>query len=56
MKTPVRVALALLPLLALVALIAVFALNINRDPSLVQSVLINKPVPTFAAQISFSFW
>ena len=48
MKTPVRVALALLPLLALVALIAVFALNINRDPSLVQSVLINKPVPTFA--------
>jgi cytochrome c biogenesis protein CcmG/thiol:disulfide interchange protein DsbE len=46
-KTPVRVALALLPLLALVALIAVFALNINRDPSLVQSVLLNKPAPEF---------
>jgi len=39
---------ALLPLLALVALIAVFALNINRDPSLVQSVLINKPAPAFS--------
>ena len=48
MKTPVRIALALLPLLALVALIAVFALNINRDPSLVQSVLINKPAPAFS--------
>jgi len=47
-KTPVRIALALLPLLALVALIAVFALNINRDPSLVQSVLINKPAPPFS--------
>jgi cytochrome c biogenesis protein CcmG/thiol:disulfide interchange protein DsbE len=45
---PLRIALALLPLLALVALIAVFALNINRDPSLVQSVLINKPAPKFA--------
>lgn len=48
MKQPVRIALALLPLVALVALIAVFALNINRDPSLVQSVLINKPAPAFA--------
>jgi len=47
-KTPVRIAVALLPLLALVALIAVFALNINRDPSLVQSVLINKPAPAFS--------
>jgi len=46
-KAPVRVALALLPLLALVALIAVFALNINRDPSLVRSVLLNKPAPEF---------
>jgi cytochrome c biogenesis protein CcmG/thiol:disulfide interchange protein DsbE len=45
---PVRIALALLPLVALVALIAVFALNIDRDPSLVQSVLINKPAPQFA--------
>ncbi len=47
MKQPVRIALALLPLVALVALIAVFALNIDRDPSLVQSVLINKPAPQF---------
>lgn len=48
MKQPVRIALALLPLLALVGLIAVFALNINRDPSLVRSVLIDKPAPQFA--------
>ena len=48
MTRPVRIALALLPLVALVALIAVFALNIDRDPSLVQSVLINKPAPQFA--------
>lgn len=27
------------------ALVAVFALNMNRDPSLVRSVLINKPAP-----------
>ena len=47
MKTPVRIALALLPLVALVALIAVFALNIDRDPSLVRSVLIDKPAPDF---------
>jgi cytochrome c biogenesis protein CcmG/thiol:disulfide interchange protein DsbE len=46
-RTPVRIALAVLPLVALVALIAVFALNINRDPSFVQSVLINKPAPSF---------
>jgi cytochrome c biogenesis protein CcmG/thiol:disulfide interchange protein DsbE len=44
---PVRIVLALLPLMMLVALIAVFALNLNRDPSLVQSVLINKPAPEF---------
>ncbi|MEO8756323.1 MAG: DsbE family thiol:disulfide interchange protein [Devosia sp.] len=47
MKQPVRIALALLPLVALVALIAVFALNIDRDPSLVQSALIDKPAPAF---------
>lgn len=47
MTQPVRIVLALLPLVALVALVAVFALNINRDPSLVQSVLINKPAPAF---------
>lgn len=43
-----RIALLVLPLVALVALIAVFALNINRDPSLVRSVLIDKPAPQFA--------
>lgn len=47
MKQPLRIALALTPLLVLVGLIAVFALNIDRDPSLVQSVLIDKPAPAF---------
>ena len=37
-----------LPLIALVALVSVFALSINRDPSLVRSVLIDKPAPVFA--------
>ena len=46
-RRPMRLVLALLPLVALVGLLAVFALNINRDPSLVQSVLINKPAPSF---------
>jgi cytochrome c biogenesis protein CcmG/thiol:disulfide interchange protein DsbE len=46
-KQPVRIALALLPLVGLVGLVAVFALNMNRDPSLVASVLINKPAPSF---------
>jgi cytochrome c biogenesis protein CcmG/thiol:disulfide interchange protein DsbE len=44
---PLRLLLALLPLVALVALLGVFALNINRDPSLIQSVLIDKPAPQF---------
>lgn len=48
MSKPVRLLLALLPLVALVALLGVFALNINRDPSLIQSVLIDKPAPEFA--------
>ncbi|HEX4299150.1 MAG TPA: DsbE family thiol:disulfide interchange protein [Devosia sp.] len=48
MSRPLRIALALLPLAALIALLAVFALNIDRDPSLVQSVLIDKPAPQFA--------
>ncbi len=43
-----RIVLLLLPLVALVALIAVFALNINRDPSLIHSVLIDKPAPEFS--------
>jgi cytochrome c biogenesis protein CcmG/thiol:disulfide interchange protein DsbE len=37
-----------LPLIALVALIAIFATSIDRDSSLVRSVLIDKPVPQFA--------
>jgi cytochrome c biogenesis protein CcmG, thiol:disulfide interchange protein DsbE len=37
-----------LPLIALVALVAIFAFSINRDPSLVRSVLIDKPAPVFA--------
>ncbi|HEY0853745.1 MAG TPA: DsbE family thiol:disulfide interchange protein [Devosia sp.] len=40
-----RILLLLSPLVVLVALVAVFALNMNRDPSLVRSVLINKPAP-----------
>lgn len=43
-----RILLAVLPLLLLVGLLAVFALNMGRDPSLVRSVLINKPAPTFS--------
>ena len=42
-----RIVLAVLPLLLLVGLVAVFALNMDRDPSLVRSVLINKPAPAF---------
>jgi cytochrome c biogenesis protein CcmG/thiol:disulfide interchange protein DsbE len=47
LTNPGRILLAVLPLVALVALITVFALSLNRDPSLVQSVLINKPAPEF---------
>ena len=43
-----RILLAVLPLVLLVGLVAIFALNMNRDPSLVRSVLINKPAPEFA--------
>jgi cytochrome c biogenesis protein CcmG, thiol:disulfide interchange protein DsbE len=43
-----RIALLLLPLVALVGLIAVFALNIDRNPSYVQSVLIDRPAPQFS--------
>jgi len=45
-----RIVLLVLPLVALVGLIAVFALNIDRDPSYVQSVLIDKPAPAFALE------
>ena len=47
MTNPVRIGLALLPLLVLAGLIAVFAMTMNRDPSLIQSVLIDKPAPEF---------
>lgn len=40
-----RILLLLSPLAILVALVAVFALNMNRDPSLVRSVLLDKPAP-----------
>lgn len=43
-----RILLAVLPLVILVGLIAVFALSMNRDPSLVRSVLLNKPAPSFS--------
>jgi cytochrome c biogenesis protein CcmG/thiol:disulfide interchange protein DsbE len=39
-----------LPLMALVALVAVFAFSIDRDPSLVRSVLIDRPAPAFAME------
>jgi cytochrome c biogenesis protein CcmG, thiol:disulfide interchange protein DsbE len=35
------------PLLALVALVAIFAMSLNRDPSIIPSVLIDKPAPQF---------
>lgn len=43
-----RYLLFALPLIALVALVAIFASTIDRDPSLVRSVLIDKPAPAFA--------
>lgn len=42
-----RYALFALPLILLVALVSVFAFSIDRDSSLVRSVLIDKPVPQF---------
>ncbi len=48
MTKPVRLLLALSPLVVLVGLLAVFAISLNRDPSLIQSVLIDKPAPQFA--------
>lgn len=42
-----RIVLLVTPLVALVALIVVFALSIDRDPSLIRSVLIDKPAPDF---------
>ena len=37
----------MLPLILLVALVSVFAFSIDRDTTLVRSVLIDKPVPDF---------
>lgn len=37
----------LLPLVFFAALAVVFALGLNRDPSLIPSVLINRPLPSF---------
>ncbi len=42
-----RYALFALPLILLLALVSVFAFSIDRDSSLVRSVLIDKPVPNF---------
>jgi cytochrome c biogenesis protein CcmG/thiol:disulfide interchange protein DsbE len=42
-----RIALFVLPLVALAGLVAVFAVSIDRDPSLIPSVLIDKPAPQF---------
>ena len=42
-----RYALFALPLILLAALVSIFALSIDRDSSLVRSVLIDKPVPQF---------
>lgn len=42
-----RSVLFILPLALLASLVAVFALTIDRDSSLVRSVLIDKPVPQF---------
>jgi len=45
-----RFLLFALPLLLLAGLVAIFASTMNRDPSLVRSVLIDKPAPTFALE------
>ncbi len=37
-----------LPLIALVALVSIFAFSIDRDASLVRSVLIDRPAPQFS--------
>jgi cytochrome c biogenesis protein CcmG/thiol:disulfide interchange protein DsbE len=42
-----RYVLFALPLIVLVALFAIFAGSINRDPSLIRSVMIDKPAPQF---------
>lgn len=46
-----RLILLFTPLIALVALVALFALNIDRDPNFIPSVLLNKPVPDVSLQM-----
>ena len=48
MSKPLRIVVLLLPLAVLAALVAVFAVSMDRDPNLVRSVLIGKPVPDFS--------
>lgn len=43
-----RLLLALIPLLVLGGLVTLFALNIDRDPKYIPSVMINKPAPQFS--------
>lgn len=40
-----RILLLLSPLAILAVLVVIFALNMNRDPSLIRSVLLDKPAP-----------
>ncbi len=42
-----RLILILAPLVVFAALVAIFAFSMNRDPSLIRSVMINKPAPSF---------
>jgi cytochrome c biogenesis protein CcmG, thiol:disulfide interchange protein DsbE len=44
-KSGLRVLLFVLPLVLLAGLVAIFAVSLDRDPGLVQSVLIDKPAP-----------
>jgi cytochrome c biogenesis protein CcmG/thiol:disulfide interchange protein DsbE len=44
-RTGLRIVLVVLPLALLAGLVAIFAMSLDRDPGLVRSVLINKPVP-----------
>jgi cytochrome c biogenesis protein CcmG/thiol:disulfide interchange protein DsbE len=43
-----RIALFVMPLVVLVALVGVFAVSLDKDPSYIPSVLIDKPAPDFA--------
>lgn len=42
-----RILLLSVPLLVVLALLGIFAVSLNRDPSLIPSVLIDKPAPSF---------